>query len=96
MLPPLLGSSPSWSRKPGDKYRYNTNKKNDNHHGIEYVKTELKYAAKNSTKADGFPAFLKRALENGWGTDTSKANKAQDQQIEHEKAKLIQQQMEIE
>jgi hypothetical protein len=67
-----------------------------NTHGIEYVKTELKYAANNSTKADGFPAFLKRALENGWGTDSLQAKKARDQQKQIEKEKILLQQAEIE
>ena len=41
-------------------------------HGKSYVTTELDYTIRNSTKNGGFPAFLKRSLENGWGTEDLK------------------------
>ncbi len=42
-------------------------------HGPDYVSTELDYAKEKSTKQGGFPAFLKRSLANGWGTENLKA-----------------------
>jgi hypothetical protein len=45
-------------------------------HGESYVITELDYAIHNSTKDGGFPAFLKRSLESGWGTEDQKVRQA--------------------
>ncbi|BBO88207.1 hypothetical protein [Desulfosarcina ovata] len=45
-------------------------------HGKSYVAAELEYATHNSTKNGGFPAFLKRSLENGWGTEDLKVRQA--------------------
>lgn len=45
-------------------------------HGKSYVAAELDYAIHNSTKNGGFPAFLKRSLENGWGTEDLKVRQA--------------------
>ncbi|BBO87969.1 hypothetical protein [Desulfosarcina ovata] len=45
-------------------------------HGKSYVTTELDYAIHNSTKNGGFPAFLKRSLENGWGAEDLKVLQA--------------------
>lgn len=47
-------------------------------HGETYVLTELDYAIARSTKAGGFPAFLKRSLENGWGNEELKIQQAQE------------------
>ncbi|MFH0726581.1 MAG: hypothetical protein V2B19_09585 [Pseudomonadota bacterium] len=58
-------------------------------HGMEYVKTELKYATQNSTIVTGFPAFLKRALKSGWGTDTSRVNQTLDEKKGLAAAKTI-------
>ena len=44
--------------------------------GKSYVAAELDYASHNSTKNGGFPAFLKRSLENGWGTEELKVRQA--------------------
>lgn len=45
-------------------------------HGKPYVTAELDYAIHNSTKDGGFPAFLKRSLESGWGTEDLKVRQA--------------------
>ena len=45
-------------------------------HGEPYVLVELDYAVAHSTKDGGFPAFLKRSLENGWGTEELKVQQA--------------------
>ncbi|WP_155321618.1 hypothetical protein [Desulfosarcina ovata] len=45
-------------------------------HGKSYVAAELDYATHNSTKNGGFPAFLKRSLESGWGTEDLKVRQA--------------------
>ena len=45
-------------------------------HGEPYVTTELDYAAAHSTKDGGFPAFFRRSLENGWGTENLKIQQA--------------------
>lgn len=45
-------------------------------HGEPYVTTELDYAAAHSTKDGGFPAFFRRSLENGWGTENMKIQQA--------------------
>ena len=50
-----------------------------NSRGIEYVEKELRYAADNSSKEGGFPAFLKQALENGWGAETVQVQRAIDE-----------------
>ncbi len=50
-----------------------------NSRGIDYVEKELRYAADNSSKEGGFPAFLKQALENGWGAETVQVQQAIDE-----------------
>ena len=45
-------------------------------HGKTYVAAELDYAIHNSTKKGGFPAFLKRSLKSGWGTEDLKVRQA--------------------
>ncbi|MFH0728627.1 MAG: hypothetical protein V2B19_20115 [Pseudomonadota bacterium] len=94
ILEDLLGGVPDIYRNHRDVIK--SLKAFSNTHGIDYVKTELKYAAKNSTKIDGFPVFLKRALENGWGTSTLQVNKTLDEQKKFERDRRIQKQMEIE
>ena len=55
-------------------------------HGKSYVTIELDYAIENSTKNGGFPAFLKRSLENGWGTENLKVQQAdQDERLLRER-----------
>ena len=55
-------------------------------HGEPYVTAELDYATRNSTKDGGFPAFLKRSLENGWGTEDRKLQQSlQKAQLDRER-----------
>jgi hypothetical protein len=61
-------------------------------HGEPFVITELDYAAAHSTKAGGFPAFLKRSLTNGWGTESLKVQQA----VENEKCQKEHRQRESE
>ena len=55
-------------------------------HGEAYVTTELDYAAAHSTKDGGFPAFFRRSLSNGWGTENLKIQQAvQNEQLIRER-----------
>lgn len=55
-----------------------------NSRGIDYVEKELRYAAENSSKEGGFPAFLMRALENGWAAETAQVQLAIDEKKQRE------------
>jgi hypothetical protein len=60
-------------------------------HGQFYVLTEIDYAVLHSTREGGLPGFLKRSLENGWGTESLKIRKAaENEKFEKERRQMEQ------